>query len=92
MANLKSSKKDIRRTERRTKRNLNRDNQLKTESKVFIKLVENGEVDKAKTQLNKLYKAIDKSKKSSRIKKNTASRKKSRFAQMLGKLEKKVAS
>lgn len=87
MANLKSSKKDIRRIERRNSLNKAfKSNALKTSKKV-IKLVKAGKIDEAKKMLPEAYKSIDKAKRRKIFHKNNASRKKSNLAQMINKLE-----
>ncbi len=88
MAITKSAKKAIRQSERRRERNL----VYKTKIKSLIKearalsLAKNAEA--AKNILPKVYEALDKAAKVGVIKKNAASRKKSRLAKLVAKITK----
>ena len=74
MANLKSSKKDIRRTKKRTLANkIVRDN-MKGTMKNFTRLEKT-----TKEDVSALYKSLDKAVKKGIIKKQTAARRKSRL-------------
>jgi small subunit ribosomal protein S20 len=74
MANLKSSKKDVRRTKKRTQQNKVFKDNMKAAVKNFKRLGESSKEDIAS-----LYKALDKAVKKGVIKKGTAARKKSRL-------------
>lgn len=78
-----SAKKALRQDKRRNKINAKRKKRLKTTLKKFEDLVEKGEIKEAKDFLPQVYKVLDKSAKTGIIKKNTASRKKSRLTKML---------
>jgi small subunit ribosomal protein S20 len=84
MANLKSSIKDIRRTERRTAMNRRVKSRLKTLRKnVLAALQSDGDVE-TKTESVRVYtSALDKAAKRNVIHKNKADREKSKFATKL---------
>ena len=63
--------------------NIKRKTELRTVVKQYKKLVASGEKDKAKEYLSNVYKKFDKTAKSKLIKKNKASRMKSRLSKML---------
>ncbi|MBD3329104.1 30S ribosomal protein S20 [Candidatus Dojkabacteria bacterium] len=86
MANLKSSKKDIRRTKRRTTYNNRLRGRIRRAEKSFVEAIEAKDSEKAKTAFDQVQKVVDKAAKKGVIKKNTASRKKSRMAASLNKL------
>lgn len=75
----KSAKKALRQSIRRRERNLLKKEAFKNATKKIKKLVQAGKVDEAKELIPEAYKAIDKAAKTGVIKKNTASRKKSRL-------------
>lgn len=83
----KSAKKALRQNKTRKERNII----IKKKSKDLLKEVKSlaikKEKDKAKGLIPQIYKALDKSVKSGVIKKNTASRRKSRLTKMIQKLE-----
>jgi len=85
---IKSAKKALRQNKRRAKRNI----QKKKKSKGLIKEVKNlisqNKVKEAKKLLPEIYKNLDKAAKTGLIKKNTASRKKSRITKAITKQEK----
>lgn len=91
MANLKSSKKDIRRTLKRTEANSQKKSKIRTYAKNIVKSVKAGELDK----LDGLYKdyssLLDKAAKTNLIHAKNADRKKSRMALYIGK-EKQAAA
>ena len=80
---IKSAKKALRQNIRRRKVNVKRKIALKTVVKQYKKLVASGEKDKAKEYLSTVYKKFDKTAKIKLIKKNKASRMKSRLSKML---------
>jgi small subunit ribosomal protein S20 len=86
MANLKSSIKDIRRTQRRTKmNNLNRanvDKALRSTNSSILK----GEISEAKGMLGQVYSSIDKMVKRKIISKNKAARQKSLITKKINSL------
>jgi small subunit ribosomal protein S20 len=81
----KSAKKALRQNIKRRQRNLRRKSKIKELQKEFKNLLLEKKVEEAKKLLPSLYKAIDKAAKAGTIKKNTASRKKSRLAKSLQK-------
>ncbi len=84
----KSAKKALRQNKKRRKRNLAYKNKIKDLTKKAKDLVSEGKQKQAKELLPQLYKAIDKAAKKGVIKKNTASRKKSRVTAFINKTTK----
>ncbi len=80
---IQSAKKALRQNIRRRKANVKRKIALKTVVKQYKKLVDSGEKDKAKEYLSTVYKKFDKTAKIKLIKRNKASRMKSRLSRML---------
>jgi small subunit ribosomal protein S20 len=89
MANLKSSKKAARQTDRRTIRNLAIRRSMKTIIKKVRDNIEKGKLGEAKEAYQKATKQIDKAAKANIIHKNTASRYKSRLAKAINNASKK---
>lgn len=85
MANLKSSKKDIRRTEKRTLANAQKKSKIRTFAKNIIKSVKVGELDKADTFYRDYSSLLDKAAKTNLIHSRNADRKKSRMALFISK-------
>ncbi|MEI8360716.1 MAG: 30S ribosomal protein S20 [bacterium] len=85
MPNRKAAIKDLRTSARRTERNKKIKDNLKTVIKKSLKAIEAKDVT-AKELVIKASKAIDKAAKTGLIKKNTASRRKSRLDRNLNKL------
>ena len=83
MAITKSAKKALRQSVRRKKGNLQKKRKIKDLIKEARNLVSEKKIEEAKKLLPSLYKALDKAAKSGTIKKNTASRKKSRITKLL---------
>lgn len=83
MAITKSAKKEIRASEKKAAFNLRRKRAVDIVTKEIKKLVIAGDLKEAQAKLSEAYKKIDKSAKSNTIKKNTASRKKSRLSAMI---------
>jgi len=81
----KSAKKALRQGIRRKIRNLKRKNAMKEIVKQERKLAALGKKEEAVRLLPKLYQAIDKAAKRGIIKKNAASRKKSRLTKLIEK-------
>lgn len=79
----KSAKKALRQSISRRKKNLQKKEVYKKTVKEFRKLVASKDLDKAKGILDKAFQALDKAAKSGTIKKNKASRLKSRLAKKL---------
>ncbi len=82
---IKSAKKRLRQEKKRGARNLDYKNKMKDLLKEIRALVEEKKIKEAKELLPKVYKVLDKSAKKGIIKKNTASRKKSRIAALIKK-------
>jgi len=81
----KSAKKALRQNKKRRARNIRRKRAFKDIIKTIRKLVLENKKEEAKKLLPKAYKAIDKAAKTGVIKKNTASRKKSRLTKLVNK-------
>ena len=84
----KSAKKALRGSRKKEVFNLRRKRVMKDSIKEIVKLVSIKDKKGAETKLAGAYKSIDKATKRGVIKKNTASRKKSRLAKMINKIEK----
>ena len=85
MAITKSAQKALRQNLRRKIRNLKKRDELKELVKELKILVLNKKVDEAKNLLPKVHKLLDKAAKTGLIKKNNASRKKSRISKLINK-------
>ena len=81
----KSAKKALRQSKRKRAQNTKRKDAFRVLVKEFRKAVAAKEFDKAKGLLPKVYKALDKAAKGKTIKKNKASRLKSRLAKSVKK-------
>jgi len=88
MAIKESAKKALRQSERRNIMNSQRKKKIKNLIKEVKVLVDQKKVQEAKKLLPEVYKALDKTAKKNTIKKNTASRKKSRITKMIVRAEK----
>jgi len=82
---IKSAKKALRQNIRRRKINAKKKTELKSVIKQFKKLVIEGKKEEAQKYLSQVYKKLDKSAKINLIKKNKASRIKSRLSKKLAK-------
>ena len=80
MANLRSTKKDIRRSEKRRERNSAEKAALRTFSKNILKSIKSGNKDEAKSLFSAYVSLVDKAAKKNLIHKKNANRKKSRMA------------
>lgn len=85
MANHKSALKRAKQNVKRRERNRHIKGTYRTEVKGFIALVEAGKKDEATALLPSLHKTIDMAQTKGAIKKNAASRKKSRMTLLLNK-------
>lgn len=83
MANIKASKKDIRRIAKRTERNRAAKSRLKTLRLKALKARESGDTEAAKTAAVELISAVDKAAKGNVIHRNKADRLKSQFSKTL---------
>ncbi|MCS7204153.1 MAG: 30S ribosomal protein S20 [Leptospiraceae bacterium] len=92
MANLKSSKKDIRRIERRRERNKAQKSRIKNLRKKIIKLLEEKKIEEAKIAFRDYCRYLDRAAKRNLIHWKQASRKKSRAALLINKKEKELLS
>lgn len=77
---IQAAKKSLRADAKKAIFNLRRNRQVKVVIKEIDNLLSEGKVDEAQNKLPEAYKAIDKAAKMNTLKKNTASRKKSRLA------------
>jgi small subunit ribosomal protein S20 len=82
---IKSAKKSLRQTKTRNLKNLKRKNKMKELLKQVRSLISENKIEEAKKLVPELQKALDKAAKTNVIKKNTASRKKSRILKSLKK-------
>ncbi|MBI4087679.1 MAG: 30S ribosomal protein S20 [Candidatus Liptonbacteria bacterium] len=82
---IQSAKKALRQNIKRRERNLAKKEVYKKAVKTFRKLVTDKKTEEAKKQLGVAYKALDKAAKTGVIKKNKASRLKSRLSRILRK-------
>jgi small subunit ribosomal protein S20 len=85
MAIIKSAKKAIRQNKKRRTRNLTYINKLKSLVKETRALVAEKKIAEAKALLPKVYQILDRAAKVGVIKKNAASRKKSRITKLVDK-------
>jgi len=83
----KSAKKALRQSEKRRKRNLIYKEKIKELTKKVRSLAVEKKIEEAKKILPQLYKILDKSTKVGVIKKNTASRKKSRITKLISRIK-----
>ena len=84
----KSAKKALRQNITRKKRNLKRKKTIKDLKKKVDVLIAENKTKEAKDLLTSMYKALDKAAKTGTIKKNTASRKKSRITKAINRQSK----
>ena len=82
---IKSAKKALRQSKKRRIRNIQKKKELKEMIKKIQKLVAEKKTKEAQALLPQIYKLLDKAAKTKLIKKNTASRKKSRITKMVQK-------
>ena len=80
---IKSAKKALRQNIKRRKVNVKRKTELKSVIKQFKKLVAEKKKEEAQKYLSSVYKKLDKSAKVDLIKKNKASRLKSRLSKLI---------
>ena len=81
----KSAKKALRQSKRKRVSNVRRKTKFRDLTKDFRKAIAAKDFNKAKELLPKVYKSLDKAAKSNTIKKNKASRTKSRLTKLLAK-------
>lgn len=86
MANLKSAKKQAKRSEIKRKRNLSRKSAIKTTVKKFLVAVESKDIKKSQELLKEAEARLERAQSKGVIHSNTASRKISRLAKRLNKL------
>lgn len=80
MPRIKSAKKALRQSEKRSGENLKKMNSLKSTIKSYKKALTGEDKEALKSSLSDVYKALDKASKTNLIKKNRANRLKSRLA------------
>jgi len=85
MAITKSAKKAIRQNIKRRERNIGRKDKIKNLFKKVRNLVSQKKLEEAKKLLPQIYKTLDKAAKAGLLKKNTASRRKSRITKLINK-------
>ncbi|MCA1962861.1 MAG: 30S ribosomal protein S20 [Prosthecobacter sp.] len=90
MANIRSSEKDIRRTQARTVRNQAVKSRIRTLRKKVLAAVEKGDAAAAAAGLSEFASAADKAAKTKVLHKNTSSRLKGRLALKVGALTKQA--
>jgi small subunit ribosomal protein S20 len=83
MAITKSARKALRQSQKRKKRNVGKKDKIKSLVKEARKLTLAKKIEEVKKLLPQIYKILDKAAKTGLIKKNTASRKKSRLTKMI---------
>ncbi|MDP2696244.1 MAG: 30S ribosomal protein S20 [bacterium] len=83
MPNTASAKKSFRQSAQRRLVNISRKQTLKGTIKSYKKLVADKKTDEARKELATVYKRLDKAAKVNLIKKNTASRLKSRLSRLV---------
>ena len=86
---IKSAKKALRQSKKKNVLNVRTKNKMKKIVKGLRVFVEEKKIEDAKKILPKAYKAVDKAAKRGVIKKNTASRKKSRLTKAVNKISSK---
>ena len=84
MANIKSSKKDIRRTKTRREANSQKKSRLRTFDKKIRLLVDEGEVKEAQDRFHTYSSLLDRAGKRNLIHSRQADRRKSRMASLIG--------
>ncbi len=84
----KSAKKSIRKDKKRTNINIQRKNKVKDLIKKVNNLITQGKREEAKKLLPQIYKTLDKTAKTGIVKKNNASRRKSRISKAINKIKK----
>lgn len=82
---IKSAKKALRKSKKRKAVNVAKNRKLKGLLKKAQALVSEKKIEEAKKLLPQIYKTLDKAAKTKLIKKNTASRKKSRITRLIAK-------
>ncbi|MCC5814716.1 MAG: 30S ribosomal protein S20 [Leptospira sp.] len=92
MANLKSSKKDIRRTIKRTELNSQKKSRIRTFAKNIVKSIKAGEIEKVDGLYRDYSSLLDKAAKTNLIHARNADRKKSRMALFISKNKQSQAS
>jgi small subunit ribosomal protein S20 len=91
MPNLKASIKDYRNSEKKKEQNLKMKRRYRTAIKEFKTNLDAENAENSKKYLAKSFKLLDKAAKTKLLKKNTASRKKSRLTKSFNKVFKKAA-
>jgi len=79
----KSAKKALRQSKKRKAQNLRKKKKIKDLTKKIRNLISQKKIKEAKALLPQIYKILDKTAKTGTIKKNTASRKKSRITKLV---------
>ena len=87
MANLKSSKKRIKTNIKRNERNVSAKTAIKTAVKKVEQAIDEGNLETAQAMFSEVVSALDSASTKGIIKKNSASRKKSRLAKRINALK-----
>lgn len=90
MANLKSSIKDIRRSQKRRERNKAQKSRLKNLRKKILKLLEESKIEEAKTVFREYARYLDRAGRKNLIHHKQADRRKSRMALAINKKEREL--
>lgn len=85
MPNLESAKKALRQNKRRRLRNQKKQKAVQPLTKKLRKILAQKNFEEAQKLIPQIYKALDKAAKTGVLKKNTASRKKSRITKLIKK-------
>ncbi|MFT5169822.1 MAG: small subunit ribosomal protein S20 [Lysobacterales bacterium] len=86
MPSRRAGIKELRKNHTNRMRNLDQKTEIKKQSKSFLASVETKNVEEAKSGLSLIFKKLDKAAKTNLMKKNTVSRRKSRFSKLLATL------
>jgi len=84
---IKSAKKRVKVTEKRTALNRKYKDEYKTAIRDFKEIIDEGNVEKAEAQLKETIKVVDKAVGKGIIHKNKANRKKSQFTKMVNEIK-----
>ena len=83
MPSRRAGIKELRKNRKNKMHNLDQKTAIKKQTKIFLKSIEDKETDEAKSHLSIIFKKLDKAVKTNLLKKNTVSRRKSRFSKIL---------
>jgi len=92
MPNTQTAKKNLRKSIRRRKKNLDRKNTVQQSIREYKKLLADGKTEKACAELPRIYKLLDKAAKTNLFKPNKSNRLKSRLTKKARQLTAKSTS